>query len=1312
MGTPSRVFQFIAPHFVKGNDVQAGKEFEAIQKYIYPPDILYRYEQVAYSDLWTKTTHQRPHLLHIVAHGNDGQLLAADAYLQHLEVDAHFLAAEVKAHFGSHLQYVYLGVCDSVGLARSIAAQGYTVLCFEGKVEPEKGVFFAETFYKFFLQEKKDFYTAFTAAKNSWKANGYHDNGVVPRFYCAESTPPLQFIWNKDQYKALLEKVRSARKPRLLEELFDELRLDASRLEPFNLHEVYQYLKGSNALFPLRDRAETYFLHHKHLYTEAFMDIEEGLLKPYLELPSPAEIQKQSAIAATSLDYKRPLGWVVGKKRLTSEGLELLAKELVLPLGLDFNRVKAHLLGESLSLKVCILPDGKEGAPMNTKQFLPWLIGQKSRFFVLRGAAGSGKTTFLVDTVKQHFQRETPQKIFIARFSDVEKLKVQLGKWEKDAIGNILILDALDELYDGSQTIFDLLTQKDHPVRAFSKVVLGFRDTFLTANENLEEAIEREDWVLLHMAPLQFLDVERYLRESFPVNKMQKEYGDARRFIMDGDSLPPKLRDGVTPFVLYHIQFLLEAPPQDGPLTYWDVMNRLVEKILDKGSPQDRRNSQVYKQKMLEVFKAKVLQAYQQGEKDGPLMFTQQDLENLSIDERLLRNFSFLSIVEGNPKGDYTFSHSNFIDYFLALLLFEGHIRELDFDKSRYPDAYRLYQISCWKRIAPKGVYQYDWDPLVASTLPCFAFQVMVRKQGGQLPLRHPSISKYFRNVFKDWNPVTWNKAKKLAAQNSEGADISGGIKAFKQRSRWGGDSEELAQLIDFKHNNFRHPLYRDVFAFLYYQEQGRNPALDFLDKSPFGWLFRYEQNWLEYGEQAAAYSLVYPVKENAQAYNLLQRAIGVDTFTAFDQEVYAALQTPAILEQYYEHAKHLHIQVHPDNLPARLLERIPFPEQFEELSIGGNTALVGDWDLRAFENLEMLDLSGVDIKRLRITGCPPLLNVIMHPAADQLQINGGDKVGLELLKDYLKHHWTQEVPDTPIPPDLVEVEGGAFEMGKGWFEAFNAFLKDERGQELPDEYQVQYPSYQAQVDTFYMARYPVTVGEFARFVRATGYRTRAERFGFAFATHIYTEWRESKSINMYTDYLLPGLHWRHSVWGNVLLQEESADLPVVYISFEDAIAYAQWLTDTIGNGGRYRLPTEAEWEYAARGGRQSEGYLYAGSDTIDEVAQYLEKAPKGLRRVGGAHLADMDKPNELGLYDMSGNVYEWCLDWFGMDYFAHCKSEEPVLNPTGPEKGTHRVIRGGSWIHFAVHCRTADRYGYLPDRRDSFIGFRLVFVP
>ena len=130
-----------------------------------------------------------------------------------------------------------------------------------------------------------------------------------------------------------------------------------------------------------------------------------------------------------------------------------------------------------------------------------------------------------------------------------------------------------------------------------------------------------------------------------------------------------------------------------------------------------------------------------------------------------------------------------------------------------------------------------------------------------------------------------------------------------------------------------------------------------------------------------------------------------------------------------------------------------------------------------------------------------------------------------------------------------------------------------------------------------------------------------------------------------------------------------------------------------------YRLPTEAEWEYAARGGQKSGDYEYAGSDKLNEVGWFRDNSFDETKPVG------FKLENELGIYDMSGNVWEWCYDWRG----AYNKAA--VTNPTGAVEGRYRVYRGGTWGFNARLCRPTYRGYYTPTYRDFIIGFRLVLV-
>ena len=160
---------------------------------------------------------------------------------------------------------------------------------------------------------------------------------------------------------------------------------------------------------------------------------------------------------------------------------------------------------------------------------------------------------------------------------------------------------------------------------------------------------------------------------------------------------------------------------------------------------------------------------------------------------------------------------------------------------------------------------------------------------------------------------------------------------------------------------------------------------------------------------------------------------------------------------------------------------------------------------------------------------------------------------------------------------------------------------------------------------------------------------------------------------------------------------------PVENVSWDDCQEFIRKLNSLTGQN--FRLPTEAEWEFAARGGNQSRGNKYAGSNTIDNVAWYYKNSyAKGSSSSDyGTHNVATKQSNELGLYDMSGNVLEWCQDWYG-NY-----SSSSQTNPMGPSSGSYRVGRGGSWILNARSCRVSLRIDYSPGNRNSYLGLRLA---
>jgi formylglycine-generating enzyme required for sulfatase activity len=159
---------------------------------------------------------------------------------------------------------------------------------------------------------------------------------------------------------------------------------------------------------------------------------------------------------------------------------------------------------------------------------------------------------------------------------------------------------------------------------------------------------------------------------------------------------------------------------------------------------------------------------------------------------------------------------------------------------------------------------------------------------------------------------------------------------------------------------------------------------------------------------------------------------------------------------------------------------------------------------------------------------------------------------------------------------------------------------------------------------------------------------------------------------------------------------------PAVCVSHNDATRFASWMSQQ-GSGKRFRLPTEAEREYAARSGGKKEKYAGTSSESdLERVAWYNKNSGKSTHPVGEK------APNGLGLYDMTGNAWEWCSDWYGETYFGSSSKNDPP----GPASGTHRVLRGGAWYNVPVDVRTSKRSWFLPDNRGSNFGFRLLSSP
>jgi formylglycine-generating enzyme len=281
----------------------------------------------------------------------------------------------------------------------------------------------------------------------------------------------------------------------------------------------------------------------------------------------------------------------------------------------------------------------------------------------------------------------------------------------------------------------------------------------------------------------------------------------------------------------------------------------------------------------------------------------------------------------------------------------------------------------------------------------------------------------------------------------------------------------------------------------------------------------------------------------------------------------------------------------------------------------------------------------------------------------------------------------------------FVMIKGGRFIMG----DTFNEGDSDET------------PAHEVQVADFALGVFAVTKGQFRRFITSTGYRTDAEKDD----TGCYVEKGDVWNYD-------PATSWRNSGF----YQDDSH--PVVCVSWNDATAFAEWLTKK--SGRRYRLPTEAEWEYAARSGGRNE--RFAGFSDPLQFYRYGNFCDKNC----SAEWRTVDQndtfkytspvgsllPNGLGVYDMIGNVWQWVSDYYGEHYYRESTRKWPLdslyggelrrerahTNPQGAAEGRYRTLRGGSWNSAPIDARAAQRLRNMPAFRRSYIGFRLVTSP
>ena len=290
---------------------------------------------------------------------------------------------------------------------------------------------------------------------------------------------------------------------------------------------------------------------------------------------------------------------------------------------------------------------------------------------------------------------------------------------------------------------------------------------------------------------------------------------------------------------------------------------------------------------------------------------------------------------------------------------------------------------------------------------------------------------------------------------------------------------------------------------------------------------------------------------------------------------------------------------------------------------------------------------------------------------------------------------------------EMTLIPAGEFKMGSGESaEATAAFFNKTYGENdlTADFFKDEHPQHRVRITKpFYLGTYHVTRGQFRQFVADTGYKTDAEKGDKPGAWGWNPDKKEFGFNEKYS--------WRNAGF------EQIDEHPVVNVILNDAVAFCKWLSKK--ESKTYRLPTEAEWEYACRAGTTTRYYSGDDPETLAKVGNVADAAAKAkfpdwkytIKANDGCVFtapAGKFKPNAFGLYDMHGNAWQWCADWRGAEYYA----ASPTDDPTGPDSGNGRVLRGGSWNYGPGDARSADRVGDAPDYRYNDAGFRVARTP
>ena len=871
---------------------------------------------------------------------------------------------------------------------------------------------------------------------------------------------------------------------------------------------------------------------------------------------------------------------------------------------------------------------------------------------LLLADTGLGKTTFF-QYLYHSLARQLPGQHLAFVYAGPDTLAAVRAIPDKSR--TILFLDALDEDHLARNDLSAALKALQEPLRDFYRVFISCRVQFFREKKEELDSLGGNKVQEVELLAFKHGEAKTYLERKF-AGRPDDLARALTLFEGSGDFF-------YRPLLLSWFDLLLT---RQQPFHYlFEVYEAIVEEwaqrealVVEPDNPQGKN----YPAQLVAFSKKLALHLLREHREE---LQAQEDsiaalADSLGIPERIARSRSFLT--RHRDTDHWAFSHRSFFDYFLARLLFDQDLREEDFPFGQYPGAARFYDEMCWKHYAgrekPGDLPALDDDARLAEQFPGIPFAIVPHR------------------AFRAWlTRIPAEQWARYAAEQHDRPPYRTDLVAFAQQHL---PAEQTRPHYLFQ----QYETYLNALA-------GRTVAIGEADHHLLFFLsehvhskhrawvpHRGKENNPAFARQFGAYDPSRSFKNNLPTC-LAEFDIGAMFHLILDCN-------PALRRYVQERPFHDYSRL---DLEFTAFLRHLDPEE-EQLDLSHNRLDALHPSISRFVELRRLDLSHNPIagdEALRpVAELPELRELFLDgpPAA-----SGGDASGqytLRALRDRVL-----------FPPTLIEIKGGEFVMGQN--EVFptytyqgQTFYSDDEG-----------PAHPVRIDTFLMGKYPVTVGEFRRFVEESGYQTEAEQEGEENGSYLW-DW-EQMDIK-----LVENINWRYDALGR--LQEHDRH-PVVHVSWNDARAYCAWLSEK--TGWPFRLPTEAEWEFAAKGGGAfwfEHQFRYAGSENLDEVGWFYDNSGP-TREEKCTHPVGKKKSNGPGLFDLCGNVSEWCEDWYKKDFYRQCVLGNGAFpNPccTDPSSG-YRVLRGGYWGYDALHCRSAFRGFNAPSYRNGGIGFRLA---